>query len=67
MIEDRLKALVLALKTVLSVAGTQGPNHGEVSDAAADELLQYKAYGADHVPMAILEIELAVGVLQSYR
>lgn len=67
MSEDRAKALVLALKAVLSVAGKQGLNLGEVSDAAADELLQYKAYDAEHVPMAIREIELAASVLQGYH
>lgn len=67
MIEHRFKALVRAPKAVLSVAGTQGLNLGEVTDAAADGLLQYKKYDAEHVPMAILEIELAVGALQSYR
>jgi hypothetical protein len=34
MIEDKVKALVLALKAVLSAAETQGLNLGEVSDAA---------------------------------
>jgi hypothetical protein len=67
MIEDRVKALVLALKAVLSVAGKQGLNLGEVSDAAADELLQYKAYDAKHVPLAIREIELAASALQGYH
>jgi hypothetical protein len=64
MIEDRVKALVLALKAVMSVAGKQGLNPGDVSNAAADELLQYKAYDAKHVPLAIREIELAAESMQ---
>jgi hypothetical protein len=35
----------------------------ELSEAAADELLQYQEYDALHVPMAINEIEVAVDAL----
>lgn len=62
--EDREKALLLALKAVLNVAGKQGLNIDELAEAAADELLQYRAYDAEHVPMAISEIEVAVDALQ---
>lgn len=64
MSEDRERALLLALKAVLNVAGEQGLNIDELSEAAADELLQYRAYDAEHVPMAISEIEVAVDALQ---
>jgi hypothetical protein len=61
--EERVTALLLALKAVLSVARKQGLNLDEVSEAAADELLQYREYDALHVPMAINEIEVAVDAL----
>lgn len=66
MITDRTKALglSLALKAVLNVARKRGLDLAELSDAAADELLQYRAYDAEHVPMAISEIELAVDAVQ---
>lgn len=64
MSEDREKALLLALKAVLTVAGKRGLSLDELSEAAVDELLQYRAYDAEHVPMAINEIEVAVDALQ---
>lgn len=64
MSEDREKALLLALKAVLNVARKQGLLLDDLSEAVADELLQYRAYDAEHVPMAILEIEVAVDALQ---
>ena len=63
MSEDRVGALTLALKAVLSVARKQGLNLDELSEAAADELLQYREYDALHVPMAINEIEVAADAL----
>jgi hypothetical protein len=60
MSEDREKGLHSALKAVLSVARKRGPSLGEVSEAAADELLQCKAYDSEHAPIAINEIEVAV-------
>ncbi|MGA9221927.1 MAG: hypothetical protein WBZ57_12105 [Pseudomonas graminis] len=63
MSEDREKALLLALKAVLNVARKQGLSLDDLSEAAADELLQYRAYDAEHVPMAINEIEVAVDAL----
>jgi hypothetical protein len=64
MSEDREKGLHLALKAVLSVARKQGLNLDELSEAAADELLQYKAYDSEHVPIAINEIEVAVDAME---
>lgn len=63
MSEDREKALLLALKAVLNVARKQGLNLDELSEMAADELLQYRTYDAEHVPMAITEIEVAADAL----
>lgn len=63
MSEERVTALLLALKAVLSVARKQGLNLDELSEAAADELLQYREYDSLHVPMAINEIEVAVDAL----
>lgn len=60
---DREKALLLALKAVLSVAGKQGLSVDGLSEAAIDELLQYRAYDAEHVPLAIYQIEVAVDAL----
>lgn len=60
---DREKALLLALKAILNVARKQGLSLEELSEAAADELLQYRTYDAEHVPMAISEIEVAVDAL----
>jgi hypothetical protein len=62
--EDRTKALALALKAVLNAAQEQGLELDELSEAAADELLRYRAYDAEHVPMAIKEIEIATHALQ---
>jgi hypothetical protein len=64
MSEDRERALLLALKAVLNVSRKHGMNLDELSEAAADELLMYRAYDAEHVPMAINEIEVAVDALQ---
>lgn len=64
MSEDRERALLLALKAVLNVSRKHGMNLDELSEAAADELLMYRAYDAEHVPMAIIEIEVAVDALQ---
>lgn len=66
MITDRARALglSLALKAVLNVAKKRGLDLDEICEAAADELLQYRAYDAEHVPMAIREIELAVDALK---
>jgi hypothetical protein len=61
--EDRTKGLALALKAVLNVARKRGMDLDELSEAAADELLQYREYDALHVPMAINEIEVAVDAL----
>ncbi|WP_205301885.1 hypothetical protein, partial [Pseudomonas abietaniphila] len=61
--EERVTALLLALKAVLSVARKQGLNLDEVSEAAVDELLQYREYDSLRVPMAINEIEVAVDAL----
>jgi hypothetical protein len=63
MSEERVTALLLALKAVLNVARNQGLNLDELSEAASDELLQYRTYDALHVPMAINEIEVAVDAL----
>jgi hypothetical protein len=63
MSEDRERALLLALKAVLNVSRKHGMNLDELSEAAVDELLQYRAYDAEHVPMAITEIEVAVDAL----
>jgi hypothetical protein len=63
MSEDRVMALTLALKAVLNVARKQGLSLEELTEAAADELLQYRAYDAEHVPMAISEIEVAADAL----
>ena len=63
MSEERVNALLLALKAVLSVARQRGLNLDEVSEAAADELLRYRTYDSLHVPMAINEIEVAVDAL----
>ena len=41
----------------------QGLSLEELSEAAADELRQHRAYDAEHVPMAIFEIEVAVDAL----
>ncbi|MFP3922340.1 hypothetical protein [Pseudomonas sp. W5-36] len=65
MSEDREKALLLALKAVINVARKQGLSLDELSEAAADELLMYRAYDAEHVPMAITEIEVATDALQT--
>ena len=64
MSEDREKGLLLALKAILNAAKKRGLDLDELSEAAADELLQYRAYDAEHVPMAINEIEVAVDALQ---
>lgn len=61
--EDSEKALLLALKSVLNVARKQGLILDELSEAAADELLQYRASYAEHVPMAINEIKVAADTL----
>jgi cytidylate kinase len=63
MSEDRVMALVLALKVVLSAARKKGLDLEELSEAAADDLLQYREYDVLHVPMAISEIEVAVDAL----
>ncbi|MFP3924613.1 hypothetical protein [Pseudomonas sp. W5-36] len=63
MYEDREKGLHLALKAVLSVAQKKGLNLDGLTEAVADELLQYKSYDSQHVPTAIKEIELAVDAL----
>jgi hypothetical protein len=67
MSEDRRFAIGLALKAVLSAAHKQGLNLDDLSEAAADELLRYRAYDAEHVPMAISEIEAAVDALHVDR
>lgn len=59
MCEDREKALRMAVKALLIASRKQGLNLDELSEAAADELLQYREYDALHVPMAINEIEVA--------
>jgi hypothetical protein len=64
MSEDREKGLLLALKAVLNVARKQGLFLDDLSEAAADELLQYRACDAKHVPMAINEIGVAVESLR---
>ncbi|WP_282372629.1 hypothetical protein [Pseudomonas sp. PS02290] len=66
MSEDRERALLLALKAVLNVSRKHGMNLDELSEAAADELLMYRAYDAEHVPMAIIEIEVAADALQTH-
>ena len=63
MSEDREKALLLALKAIMDVARKQGLSLHELSEAAADELLMCRVYGAEHVPMDISEIEVAVDAL----
>lgn len=63
MSEDRVIALAIALKAVLSAARRQGLDLDVLSEAVADELLQYRIYDALHVPMAISEIEVAVDAL----
>ncbi|WP_074759113.1 hypothetical protein [Pseudomonas abietaniphila] len=63
MSEDMEKALRMALKAVLIAAGKQGLDLEDLSNAAADELLQYREYDSLHVPMAINEIEVAVDAL----
>jgi len=63
MSEYREKALLLALKAVLNVGRKQGLTLDDLTEAAADELLQYRAYDAEHVAMAISEIEVAVDAL----
>lgn len=60
---DREKALLLALKSILSVAGKQGLSLEELSEAAIDKLLQYRAYDSERIPLAIYEIEKAVDAL----
>lgn len=67
MSEDRERGLLLALKAVLNVARKRGLDLDELSEAAADELLQYRAYDAEHVPMAINEIEVAVDAFHADR
>jgi hypothetical protein len=62
---DKALALALALRAVLSVVGKRGLDVDEVSEAAVDELLQHRAYHAEHVPLAIFEIEEAVDALSS--
>jgi hypothetical protein len=64
MSEDRERVLPMGLKAVLNAARKQGLNIDELSEAAADELLQYRAYRSEHVPMAINEIEVAVESLR---
>lgn len=63
MSEDREKVWRMAVKALLIVAQKQGLNLDELSEAAADELLQYRTYDSLHVPMAINEIEVAVDAL----
>lgn len=63
MSEDREKALALALKAVLNAARNEGLDLDELSEAAADQLLGYKAYESDYLAMAINEIEVAVDAL----
>lgn len=63
MSDEREKALRMALKALLIIAQKQGLNLDELSEAAADELLQYRTYDSLHVPMAINEIEVAVDAL----
>jgi hypothetical protein len=63
MSEEREKALRMALKALLIASRKQGLNLDELSEAAADELLQYRTYDSLHVPMAINEIEVAVDAL----
>lgn len=63
MSEGREKILRMALKAVLNAARKQGLNLDDLSEAAADELLQHRIYDALHVPMAISEIEVAVDAL----
>jgi hypothetical protein len=63
MSEERVAALLLALNALLIASRKQGLNLDELSDAAADELLQYRTYDSLHVPMAINEIEVAVDAL----
>lgn len=63
MSEERVVALALALKAVLSAARKRGLDLDELSECAAGELLQYRTYDALHVPMAISEIEVAVDAL----
>ena len=67
MSEDREKALLLALKAVLNVARKQGLSLDDLSEGTADELLQYRAYDAEHVLRAINEIEVAVDALHVDR
>ncbi len=55
--------MLLALKAILNVAGKQGLNIDELSEAAADERLMYRAYDAEHVPMASNAIEVHVDAL----
>jgi hypothetical protein len=66
MISDRTKAqgLALALKAVLNVAKKRGLDLDELTEAAAEELLQYRSYDSEFVPMAIQEIGVAVDALQ---
>ncbi|MEQ7920208.1 hypothetical protein ABQX22_13520 [Xanthomonas sp. WHRI 1810A] len=63
---DRALALALALSAVLSVVAKRGLGLDEVSEAAVDELLQYRAYNAEQVPLAIFEIEGAVDALSGH-
>lgn len=56
---DRERALVLALHAVLIAVGKQGLVIDELTEAAIDELLQYKDYDSAYVPAAIYEIVVA--------
>jgi hypothetical protein len=67
MSEERVTALLLALKALLIASRKQGLNLDELSNAAADELLRYRAYDSLHVPMAINAIEVAVDALDVDR
>ncbi len=65
MSEERVIALAIALKAVLNTARERGVDVDQLSEATIDGLLKYRAYDALHVPLAIIEIGLAVdGLLQ---
>jgi hypothetical protein len=64
MSEERIRALSLALKAVLSVAKKQGVHLDDLTEAAAEELEGYRDYDVVYVPEAINEIEVAVDAIE---
>lgn len=64
MYDDKVIALEIALKAVLSAARERGVDVDQLSEAAIDGLLKYNAYRSVHVGNAANEIEHAMDALE---